>query len=118
MSLQIVIPILECIHIVFGVCAIPVYRIYKGGSVFMSTMLCWGLWIVWAFTWCVILPAAVYPYSEEVLELFPQAIGVSAVVILAWVPSLLVCLLARGVIAVIKRRSKSGLAGRALDRAS
>jgi hypothetical protein len=113
MSLQIVISTLELIHVVFGVFAIPIYRIYKGGSVFVSTLLCWVLWIVWAFAWCVILPAAVYPYNREMLKFFPEAIGVPGLIILAWVPSLLVCLLARGVISAIKRESKSGTADRA-----
>ena len=113
MSLQIVILILELLHIVFGVFAIPIYRMHKGGSVFVNTLLCWGLWIVWAFTWCIILPAAIYPYNPEMLKLFPEAIGVPPLVILAWAPSLLVCSIAHGIISVIKRQSKPTTADQA-----
>lgn len=111
MSLQIIILMLECVHLVLGVFGIPIYRISRGGSVFVSTLLCWGLWIVWAFTWCVILPAAVCLWSREVIRYFPEAIGLPPLILLAWVPSLLICSIARAIISVIKRRSKSGAAG-------
>ena len=60
----------------------------------MNTLLCWGLSVIWAFTWCVVLPAVVLPYSKETLRFFPEAIGVPAIMVMGWVPSLLVCLLA------------------------
>ena len=113
MFLQIIILIFEAIHIVLGVFAIPIYRMYKGGSLLINTLLCWGLWIIWAFTWCVILLGIVYPYSRETLKFFPEAIGVPAIIVMGWVPSLLVCLLACGIISVIKRESRSGAADRA-----
>jgi small neutral amino acid transporter SnatA (MarC family) len=43
MFLQIIILVLEFIHLVFGVFGIPIYRMRKGGGLFVSTLLCWGL---------------------------------------------------------------------------
>jgi hypothetical protein len=107
MVLQIIVLILELVHLVFGVFGIPIYRMYKGGGVFVSTLLCWGLYIIWAFTWCVILPAIVYPYSKEVFGLFPDAIRVPFIIVLGCVPSLLVCSIAYGVIRATRPERKA-----------
>lgn len=96
--MQVIIIILEVVHIVLGVPAMPIYRVYKGRGLFISALLCWGLWILWAFTWCVILPALVYPRSKEAFVLFPGAIGVPFVIVLGWVPSLTACLIAHGIV--------------------
>lgn len=107
MFLQIIILILESIHLALGVFGIPIYRMYKGGGLFVSTMLCWGLEIIWAFTWCVILPAIVSPYSKEVFLLFPDAIGVFPIAVLGCIPSVFVCTIAYGIVHPIRRRSTS-----------
>lgn len=50
MILQIVILVLGGIHVVFGVFGIPLYRMRNGAGLFESTLLCWGLEIIWAVT--------------------------------------------------------------------
>ncbi len=105
MVLQIIILILEGIHLVFGVFGIPIYRMRKGGGLFGNVLLCWGLYIIWAFTWCVILPLIVRLFSKELCLLFPEAIGVPFVVVLGCIPSVFVCTIAYGIVHPIKRDS-------------
>jgi len=107
MVLQIVILILEGIHLVFGVFAIPIYRMRKGKGLFGSILLCWGLEIIWAFTWCLILPAVVSPFGKEFCLLFPEAIGVGFVVVLGCIPSVFVCTIAYGIVRPIKHEGTS-----------
>lgn len=57
---QVIILILEVIHLIFGVFGIPIYRMSKGGKLLPNILLCWGVYILWAVIWCIILPAIFY----------------------------------------------------------
>ena len=102
--MQAIIIILEFIHIVFGVFAIPIYRMWKGGTLDTNILLCWGLYILWAFIWCVILPVLCLQFSKELFFLFPESYGVVAIVFVGWIPSIFICSIAYAIIAVIKKR--------------
>lgn len=114
--LQIAVIIAEGVHLVLGVFGVAIYRIYKGGDLFSSILLCWGLCILLGVIWCIVLPVVLLPFGKEVVLLFPEAIGAPALVFAGWIPCVLVCAIASGVITVVKRREKSetiGQAGRA-----
>lgn len=104
---QIIILILEGIHLVFGVFGISIQRMRNGGGLFGSILLCWGLEIAWAFTWSVILPVIVYPFSKEAHLLFPEATGVPFIVVFGGIPSTLVCTIAYGIVHPIERKTTS-----------
>ena len=105
--MQIVILILEGIHLVFGVFGIPIYRMRKGAGLLGSILLCWGLHIIWGLVWCLILPAIVVPFSKAVFLMFPEVTGLPFIVVFSWLPSLLVCTIAYGIVDLLKRKSPS-----------
>ena len=104
---QIIILILEGIHLVFGVFGIPIQRMRKGGGLFGSILLCWGLYIIWGLVWCLILPAIVSPFSKAVFLMFPEVTGLPFIVVFGCLPSVLVCTIAHGIVRPLKRRSPS-----------
>jgi hypothetical protein len=67
-----------------------------------SILLCWGLNILWAFIWCIILPGIALHWSHDLFMKFPEAIGVFPIIITGWLPSLVVCTVAYAIIRIIK----------------
>ena len=104
--LQVVILAAQGIHLVFGVFGVAIYRMYKGGGLLSSILLCWGLYIVWAVVWCIVLPAAALYFSKEIFLLFPEVIGVPVIVFAGWLPCMLVCSIACGVISMVRPGKK------------
>lgn len=105
--LQIMILIPQGIHlfISFG---IPIYRMWKGGNLLLNTFLNYVLLVLWAITWCVMLPAFVLYFSKDIFRMFPEAIGVGAIIYIGWIHSLVVCSIAYAIIRIAKTwRSKS-----------
>ena len=94
-------------HIIFGVFAIPIYRICKGGGLFKSIILCWGLYILWGVVWCVLLPAIMLRFSDEALMLFPESIGVPAIILTGFIPSALVCSIAYAIVVRVRQSLKA-----------
>jgi hypothetical protein len=104
--LQVVILAAQGIHLVLGVFGVAIYRIYKGGGLFSSILLCWGLCIFWAVIWCFVLPVVLLPFGKEIFLLFPEVIGVPVLVFAGWLPCMFVCAIAHGFIATVRREKK------------
>lgn len=104
--LQVVVIAAELVHLVLGVFGVAIYRIYKGGGLFSNILLCWGLCIVWAAVWCILLPVVFLPFSKEIFLLFPEAIGVPALVFVGWLPCVLVCAITHVIIATVRQGKK------------
>ena len=104
--LQVIILTLQGINliVVFG---IPIYRMYKGGKLFPNILLCWGLSILWAITWCFVLPVISLRFSKEIFLLFPEVIGVAAMIMFGWFPSITVCSIAYIIINPDRNKIKS-----------
>jgi hypothetical protein len=90
-----------------GVFGIPTYRIYKGSNLLSNIVLCWALAVLWAVTWCIVLPAIFLPFSKEIYLLFPEAIGIPVILFLGWIPITLYCSVAYVIIIIIKKIRKS-----------
>ena len=106
--LQILILILQGIHLFIINFGFPIYRLWKGGTLLTSIFLCWGLLIIWAIIWCVILPGIASNVSHDLALKFPEAIGVFPIIGMGGIPSFFVCTIAYGIIKTIKQgRSKS-----------
>lgn len=101
--LQIIILVVQIIHIVFGVFGISIYRMAKGGGLFGNIGLCWGLMFFWGIIWCVILPAIFLPLGKEIFLMFPDAQGVPVILFIGWIPSFVVCTSAYTVIFLYKK---------------
>ena len=105
--LQFMILIPQGIHL-FTNFGIPIYRIWKGGNLLINILLSYGLFVLWATTWCVILPAIALYFSEDLFRMFPEAIGVGAIICIGWIYSLVICSVAYAIIKMARKwRSKS-----------
>lgn len=99
--LQVIVLILQLVHLIVGVFGIPVYKIYKGGNLISNILLCWGLYVLWAVAWCVILPALFLPLGKNIYSLFPEAVGVGLIVFLGWIPSVICFAFAYAIIKIV-----------------
>jgi hypothetical protein len=102
--LQILILIPEGIHLFIINFGFPIFLLWKGGKLLTSILLCWGLHIIWAIIWCVILPGIASNVSHDLALKFPEAIGVFPIILTGWLPSVVVCTLAYAIIKIIKSR--------------
>jgi amino acid transporter len=118
--LQVIILILEGLCLISIVFGIPVYRIYKGGKPLPNILLCWGLSILWAITWCVVLPyiSISLSLSKEIFLLFPEATGVPAIIILGWLPGTLVCSIAYIIVTLVKNERKLKTSKKSIEQTS
>ena len=87
---------------------IPIYRMWKGGNLLINILLSYGLFVLWAITWCAIFPAIALCFSKDIFMMFPEAIGVGAIICIGWIYSFIICSVAYVIIKIIKAwRSKS-----------
>ena len=81
---------------------------WKGGNLLLNILLSYVLLVLWAITWCLILPAIALYFSEDLFRMFPEAIGVPAIIYTGWIYSLVICSVAYAIIKIVKKwRSKS-----------
>ena len=104
--LQIVILILQGIHLFIINFGFPIYRLWKGGKLLTSIFLCWGLLIIWAIIWCVILPGIASNMSHDLALKFPEAIGVLPIIVMGGISGLVVCTVAYAIIKTIKSKKE------------
>lgn len=91
---------------------------YKGGKLFSNILLCWALAVLWAVTWCVVLPMIFLPFSKEIVLLFPESIGVMPIIFLGWFPSTLYCSIVYIIITLIRNKRKSETPNKSIEQTS
>ena len=107
-TLQTMVLIPQGIHIVILNFGLPIYLMWRGRNALIGIVSCWGLFILWAIIWCIVLPMIALQFSKDLFLKFPDAIGVLPTIIFGWFPSIIVCLPAYFIIKIIKLwRSKS-----------
>ena len=91
---------------------IAFWYVLRTGRIVKGAFIGWGLSIICVFLVAVVFPAAVSIYHEEYSRLFPEAIGVVAVMFTGWLPASIVAILAGLTRYGAKRfRSRSGQSG-------
>lgn len=81
--------------------------VLRSGKVVWGTLIGWGLSIICVFLVSVVFPAIVAVFNTKYVALFPEAIGVPAVIFTGWVPAYAVAALAGLVKLVIEPRKKT-----------
>ena len=94
---------LEFIHIILGVLLPLTIRIYKGKNFGITILIGWGLIIIWGITWLTLLPMILSPFvSDEILLMFPEAIGGPFILLFGWIQSIALCLAGLMIVEFIK----------------